>query len=109
MSSNQDFNTSSTGTEESRRSSTSSASPSTLSTASPNVEHACKPEMIPTVFVSQAPVHPLPAYARDYPKPADDLDIDEALSRPPGRWTFRGSLQANLKKQTRPAPGFQEP
>lgn len=58
--------------------------------------------MTPSAFVSQAPVHPLPAYARDFPKPADEIDIDKALNRKPGRWTFRGTVEAGINRQPRP-------
>lgn len=32
--------------------------------------------------------HPIDPLARDYPKPAKELDVREALNRKPGRWTL---------------------
>ncbi|KAJ6785726.1 hypothetical protein PWT90_07100 [Aphanocladium album] len=101
MSSTQDPQFSCTCSADSRRSSASeaSATTSTSSTTKPAVE--LSPEMTPSAFVSEAPVHPLPAYARDFPKPTSEIDIDEALSRKPGRWTIRGAIEASIKKQPR--------
>ncbi len=76
---------------------------STTSTASNKVTTELNPEMNHSAFVSQNPSHPLPAYARDFPKPAGDLDIDEALNRTPGRWTFRGTVERSLKSGPRPS------
>ncbi|KAM3503958.1 hypothetical protein MY10362_003865 [Beauveria mimosiformis] len=97
MSSTQETSTRCTCSE-SRRTSASSAS-GVASFTEPATE--LKPDMPTHVWVSQNPNHPLPAYARDYPKPTGEINIDEALNRKPGRWTFRGTVEANLKKQPR--------
>ncbi|KAJ4425013.1 hypothetical protein N0V82_000295 [Gnomoniopsis sp. IMI 355080] len=34
------------------------------------------------------PSYPVDPLARQYPKPAEDLDVREALNRKPGRWTL---------------------
>lgn len=104
MTSQQDNSIPSTSLDNSRRSSASSASTGTdASSAASSQTQALKlsREMNPSAFVSEAPAHPLPAYAREFPKPASDIDIDEALSRKPGRWTFRGSVEASINRPTR--------
>lgn len=88
---------------ESRRSSTSSASGTTSTTSSSKPAAEASPDMNASVLGSQNPNHPLPAYARDYPKPAGELDIDEALNRKPGRWTFRGAVERSVKRGPRPS------
>ncbi|KAM3505277.1 hypothetical protein MY11210_008039 [Beauveria gryllotalpidicola] len=85
----------------SRRTSASSASGASSFTWSTEPATELKHDMTTHVFVSQNPNHPLPAYARDYPKPTGEINIDEALNRKPGRWTFRGTVEASLKKQPR--------
>ncbi|KAK3191082.1 hypothetical protein K4F52_003032 [Lecanicillium sp. MT-2017a] len=50
-------------------------------------------------FVSEAPVHPLPAVAREFPKPSEEVNVDEALSRQPGRWTIQGQREANRRRE----------
>lgn len=42
--------------------------------------------------------HAIPPLDRDYPVPAEDLDITEALQRQPGRWTFKGQMDANAAR-----------
>lgn len=41
----------------------------------------------------------LPVLNRDIPKPTDELDIEEALNRKPGRWTVQGQIKRNHKSQ----------
>ncbi|TEA15511.1 hypothetical protein C8034_v011269 [Colletotrichum sidae] len=41
-------------------------------------------------------VNPVPALSRDFPKPAKDINVAEALTRKPGRWTIEGSRAAVL-------------
>ncbi|WYZ40570.1 hypothetical protein EsH8_IV_000911 [Colletotrichum jinshuiense] len=36
--------------------------------------------------------NPLPPLSREFPKPVEDIDVDEALARKPGRWTLKGAL-----------------
>ncbi len=50
-------------------------------------------------FVSEAPVHPLPAVAREFPKPSEEINVDEALAREPGRWTIQGQREANRRRE----------
>ncbi|KAM3438460.1 hypothetical protein MY4824_003240 [Beauveria thailandica] len=100
MSSTQETSTRCTCSE-SRRTSASSTSGVASFSLSTEPATELKPDMPTHVFVSQNPNHPLPAYARDYPKPIGEINIDEALNRKPGRWTFRGTVDANLKKQSR--------
>ncbi|KPM37778.1 hypothetical protein AK830_g8788 [Neonectria ditissima] len=38
---------------------------------------------------------PLPALQREFPKPAQDVDVKSLLERPPGRWTIQGQIAAN--------------
>ncbi|KAK7428563.1 hypothetical protein QQZ08_005001 [Neonectria magnoliae] len=38
---------------------------------------------------------PLPALQREFPKPAQDVDVKSLLERPPGRWTIQGQIVAN--------------
>lgn len=87
---------------ESRRSSTSSASVTASTSSLSNPAAEVNPNMDTSVFVSQNPKHPLPAYARDYPKPIGELDIDEALNRKPGRWSFRGTVERSVNRGRRP-------
>lgn len=49
--------------------------------------------------LSSTQAHPLPVLAWDIPKPTKEIDINEALQRQPGRWTFQGQLQANRKRE----------
>ncbi|TQV99915.1 hypothetical protein V2A60_005335 [Cordyceps javanica] len=93
---------------ESRRSSASSTSAAPSSASSTKATTELNFKMTFNAFVSEASVHPLPAYARDFPKPTSEINIDEALSRKPGRWTFRGSIEANSKRQPRPSIDDQE-
>ncbi|KAJ3486387.1 hypothetical protein NLG97_g6629 [Lecanicillium saksenae] len=102
MPSTQDSKISCTCSADSRRSSASEASASTSSTSSTKPTIELSPEMTPSAFISKAPVHPLPAYAREFPKPTGEIDIEEALNRKPGRWSFHGAIQASIKKQNRP-------
>ncbi|OHE94662.1 hypothetical protein CORC01_10063 [Colletotrichum orchidophilum] len=47
-----------------------------------------------TVTTSSAHLtkNPLPPLSRDFPKPTAEIDVEEALSRKPGRWTVRGAI-----------------
>lgn len=85
---------------ESRRSSASSVSTAASSVSSTKPVTEANLETSPSVFVSDAPVHPLPAYARDFPKPTSEINIAEALQRKPGRWTISGAIEAGLNRQT---------
>ncbi|KAL0931857.1 uncharacterized protein CTRU02_212811 [Colletotrichum truncatum] len=38
--------------------------------------------------------NPLPPLSREFPKPTDKIDVEEALARKPGRWSIKGSLAA---------------
>ncbi|RFU78935.1 hypothetical protein TARUN_3289 [Trichoderma arundinaceum] len=40
-------------------------------------------------------VNPLPPLSREYPIPARDIDVKEALERQPGRWSIQGQIKAN--------------
>ncbi|KAF9874111.1 hypothetical protein CkaCkLH20_08483 [Colletotrichum karsti] len=49
--------------------------------------------------VTSAPVkpkaaNPLPPLSRDFPKPTEEIDVAEALSRKPGRWSIQGTITA---------------
>lgn len=35
---------------------------------------------------------------REYPQPARDIDVEEALERQPGRWSLHGQMKANQKR-----------
>ncbi|EJP65203.1 hypothetical protein CRV24_008075 [Beauveria bassiana] len=100
MSSAQEISTPCTYSESRRTSASSASGVASLTSSTENVTEL-KPDMTTHVWVSQNPNHPLPAYARDYPKPTGEINIDEALNRKPGRWTFRGTVEAGLKKQPR--------
>ncbi|KAK1969484.1 hypothetical protein LY78DRAFT_629732 [Colletotrichum sublineola] len=41
----------------------------------------------------------LPPLSRDFPKPTKEIDVEEALSRKPGRWTVRGALAVERPAQ----------
>lgn len=43
--------------------------------------------------------NPLPPLSREYPKPADEIDVEEALARKPGRWSVRGAIAAERPVQ----------
>ncbi|KAL6859623.1 hypothetical protein J3F83DRAFT_748391 [Trichoderma novae-zelandiae] len=72
-------------------------SDSTLST--PSVSAVSTPTLESHEFVGGFPhklsTNLLPALSRDYPKPADEVDIKEALERQPGRWSLQGQIKAN--------------
>ncbi|KAI8266609.1 hypothetical protein K4K58_009505 [Colletotrichum sp. SAR11_239] len=38
--------------------------------------------------------NPLPPLSRNFPKPAEDINVAEALARKPGRWTIQGAVAA---------------
>lgn len=57
-------------------------------------------DVAPTKPKSKNPVPPL---SRDFPKPAEEIDVAEALARKPGRWTLQGTLAVS-----RPAPVVDE-
>ncbi|KAF4438470.1 hypothetical protein F53441_12793 [Fusarium austroafricanum] len=42
--------------------------------------------------------HRIPALNREFPKPTEELDIQSMLDRQPGRWTFKGQHEANLRR-----------
>lgn len=46
-------------------------------------------------FPHKLSVNPLPPLSRDYPVPAKDIDVKEALERQPGRWSIQGQIKAN--------------
>ncbi|KAK1992919.1 hypothetical protein LX36DRAFT_661983 [Colletotrichum falcatum] len=41
----------------------------------------------------------LPPLSREFPKPAEEIDVEEALARKPGRWTVRGALAVERPAQ----------
>ncbi|KAL2881315.1 hypothetical protein SGCOL_003265 [Colletotrichum sp. CLE4] len=45
-----------------------------------------------TTYAALQSKNPLPPLSRDFPKPTTEIDVEEALSRKPGRWTVRGSI-----------------
>jgi hypothetical protein len=49
-------------------------------------------------FASKTSANPLPALSREFPCPAEELDVKTALERQPGRWTIRGQMEANLRR-----------
>ncbi|KAF6820450.1 hypothetical protein CSOJ01_00706 [Colletotrichum sojae] len=57
-------------------------------------------DVLPTKIKSK---NPLPPLSREFPKPAEEIDVAEALSRKPGRWTLQGTLAVS-----RPAPVVDE-
>lgn len=42
-----------------------------------------------------APSSPLSPMEKEFPKPTYEINIGEALKRPPGRWTIQGQIDAN--------------
>ncbi|PTD10141.1 hypothetical protein HYE67_007571 [Fusarium culmorum] len=35
----------------------------------------------------------------DFPKPNEDVDVEAMLDRQPGRWTIKGQMEANQRRQ----------
>lgn len=70
---------------------------SNLST--PSVSTASTPTLESHEFVGgfahRLSINPLPPLSREYPKPANDVDVREALERQPGRWSIQGQIKAN--------------
>ncbi|KAL7785523.1 hypothetical protein V8C37DRAFT_393920 [Trichoderma ceciliae] len=70
---------------------------SNLST--PSVSATSTPTLEAHEFIGGFPhklsVNPLPPLSREYPKPAKDVDVQEALERQPGRWSIQGQIKAN--------------
>ncbi|KAL7950403.1 hypothetical protein V8C42DRAFT_306382 [Trichoderma barbatum] len=46
-------------------------------------------------FAHKLSTNPVPPLSREYPKPANDIDVKEALERQPGRWSIQGQIKAN--------------
>ncbi|UQC78419.1 uncharacterized protein CLUP02_03896 [Colletotrichum lupini] len=69
---------------------------STTTSSRTSAEIQDRPVITPggTVTTSSAlqSKNPLPPLSRDFPKPAAEIDVEEALSRKPGRWTVRGAI-----------------
>jgi hypothetical protein len=42
--------------------------------------------------------NPLPPLLREFPKPADEVDVQSLLGRQPGRWTLHGQIAANSRR-----------
>lgn len=42
----------------------------------------------------------VPVLDRDIPKPDNELDVAEALTRKPGRWTIQGQMNVNRQRAT---------
>ena len=42
--------------------------------------------------------NPLPALLREFPKPADEVDVQTMLDRQPGRWSLHGQIAANSRR-----------
>lgn len=40
----------------------------------------------------------LPPLLREFPKPSDEIDVEQALDRQPGRWTLKGQMEANQRR-----------
>ncbi|KAM0253332.1 hypothetical protein ACHAQJ_007336 [Trichoderma viride] len=74
-----------------------SSAGSNLSTPSASV--ASTPTLEAHEFIGGFPhkllVNPLPPLSREYPRPAKDVDVKEALERQPGRWSIQGQIKAN--------------
>jgi hypothetical protein len=70
---------------------------SNLSTPSASV--ASTPTLEAHEFIGGFPhkllANPLPPLSREYPLPAKDVDVKEALERQPGRWSIQGQIKAN--------------
>lgn len=64
------------------------------SSAQRAVESSALTKQLPTAGLTESlyprnePCYPIDPLAREYPKPAKDLDVREALNRKPGRWTL---------------------
>ncbi|KAK2058153.1 hypothetical protein LY76DRAFT_66474 [Colletotrichum caudatum] len=41
----------------------------------------------------------LPPLSREFPKPTEEINVEEALARKPGRWTVRGALAVERPAQ----------
>lgn len=35
----------------------------------------------------------------DFPKPSEEIDVESMLDRQPGRWTIKGQMEANQRRQ----------
>ena len=42
---------------------------------------------------------PLSPLDKDFPKPKEDINIQDALGRKPGRWTITGQMEANQQRE----------
>ncbi|KAM0249417.1 hypothetical protein ACHAP5_002806 [Fusarium lateritium] len=42
---------------------------------------------------------PVPVLNREFPKPSDEVDLQSMLDRQPGRWTVKGQMEANQRRQ----------
>ncbi|KAM0483257.1 hypothetical protein ACHAPX_002707 [Trichoderma viride] len=70
--------------------------------STPSASTVSTPTLEAGEFIGGVPpkvsTNPLPPLLREYPQPAKDIDVEEALERQPGRWTLQGQRQANQKR-----------
>ncbi|KAH6610761.1 hypothetical protein Trco_000781 [Trichoderma cornu-damae] len=99
---------------QSPRLTTESLSPAGSNLSTPSASATSTPTLEAHEFADSFPhklsVNPLPPLSREYPKPAKDVDVKEALGRQPGRWSIQGQIKANqLRAQsTVPRPHDKE-
>lgn len=71
-----------------------SSSPGTTPATTPGA----RPLDVADSFAPKTPAKPLPALSRDFPRPAEEVDVKTALERQPGRWTIKGQMEANMRR-----------
>ncbi|KFA62661.1 hypothetical protein S40285_07848 [Stachybotrys chlorohalonatus IBT 40285] len=74
------------------------STPGTTPATTPGVTVSHLENPLPPTSSSAIASSVMPALARDFPKPAVDIDVKEALERQPGRWTIKGQMEANQKR-----------
>ncbi|PTB46410.1 uncharacterized protein TrAFT101_004135 [Trichoderma asperellum] len=81
---------------------TESLSLSSSNFSTPSASVVSTPTLEAREFIGGVPpkvsANPLPPLLREYPQPAKDIDVEEALERQPGRWSLQGQMKANQKR-----------
>ncbi|KAL9485006.1 hypothetical protein ACSS6W_003795 [Trichoderma asperelloides] len=81
---------------------TESLSLSSSNFSTPSASVVSTPTLEAREFIGGVPpkvsTNPLPPLLREYPQPAKDIDVEEALERQPGRWSLQGQMKANQKR-----------